>query len=85
MYFHFNSNQLNVFFIDDTSLFWQVLGDLSKMGIPMFIHDIAFLKHITDTVEEMCPIFAHSKIDPEKDVHLFHDHEYVPANKLFSR
>ena len=74
---------LNVFFFDDTSLFWQVLADMSEMGIPMFIHGIAFLKH--STVEELCPIFAHSKIDPERDVHLFQDHVYVPADKLFSR
>ena len=74
---------LNVLFFDGTCLFWQVLADISEMGIPMFSHDIAFHKHIM--VEELCPIFAHSKIDPERDFHLFQDHEYVPANKLFAR
>ena len=68
------------------SLIFQLLVDLSEMRSPLFLHDISALKTSLGLLpKEACPIFAHNDIDIKRDEHLFVDHLYVPANKLFSR
>ena len=65
---------------------FQIIDDMSNMGIPVFLHEILTLKTVLDVMpDEKCPLFAHADIDVKKDQQIIEDHVYVPSNRLFSR
>ena len=65
---------------------FQVLNELGDVNIPFFLHDIISLKRKLDiNSKKPCPIFAHKRIDREKDSHLFDNHTFVPRHELFLR
>ena len=71
---------------DLTWITFQIMVDMSNMGIPVYLHEILTMKTVLDVMpNERCPLFAHADIDVKKDKQIIEDHVYVPSNRLFSR